>query len=157
MARHRFDEDDLPYVVIEKHSGSVGSFLIGIALGAGIALLMAPQSGAETRRGITQGARRARRAANDLATDVRDRVNDTFEQARAEVEQRIDSARQKIELKKEQVTRAMDAGRAAAQQTRDDLERRIAETKAAYRAGVEVARAGAPPLAPAVDEEQSPS
>jgi poly-gamma-glutamate capsule biosynthesis protein CapA/YwtB (metallophosphatase superfamily) len=34
----------------------------------------------------------------------------------------------------------MEAGRAAAQQARDDLERRIAETKAAYQAGAEVAR-----------------
>ena len=134
MRQHDYDDDE-PYVVIEKRSGGVGSFLLGIALGAGIALLMAPQSGADTRREIQRRARRAR-------TAVQDTVTDTFEQARAQVEERIDTARSAIELKRRQVTRAMEAGRAAAQDARDELERRIAETKAAYRAGADVARRG---------------
>jgi hypothetical protein len=46
--------------------------------------------------------------------------------------------------KKEQVSRAMEAGREAAHQARTDLERRLAETKAAYNAGADVARAGRP-------------
>ena len=46
-------DDDEPYVVIEKSSGGIGSFLMGIAVGAGIALLMAPSSGMETRRRLT--------------------------------------------------------------------------------------------------------
>ena len=54
----RHDEiDDEPYVIIEKNTGSVGSFLIGIAVGAGIALLLAPQSGEETRAEIARQAR----------------------------------------------------------------------------------------------------
>jgi hypothetical protein len=53
----------------------------------------------------------------------------------------------------------MEAGRAAAQQARDELERRIAETKAAYNAGAEVARSGqAQPIpAPAdLEPDESP-
>jgi uncharacterized membrane protein len=46
--------------------------------------------------------------------------------------------------KKEQVSRAMEAGREAAHQARTDLERRLAETKAAYNAGADVARASRP-------------
>jgi len=46
----------------------------------------------------------------------------------------------------------MEAGRAAAQQARDELERRIAETKAAYNAGVDVARSGSPAALPAADD-----
>ena len=38
----------------------------------------------------------------------------------------------------------MEAGREAAHQARTDLERRLAETKAAYNAGADVARAGRP-------------
>ena len=132
MGRFEFDDDE-PYVVIEKQKGSVGSFLLGIAIGAGIALLFAPQSGVETRRDLRRRARRARRAAVDMADDVTTRVSDTFEQARDKVEGRLDSARQAIELKKQQLTRAVEAGREAAQQARDELERRIAETKAAYQ------------------------
>jgi hypothetical protein len=43
--------------------------------------------------------------------------------------------RQAVDLKKQQVHRAMDAGRAAAREAREELEQRIAETKAAYRSG----------------------
>jgi gas vesicle protein len=154
----RSDYDDEPAVIIERHSGGVGSFLIGVAIGAAAALLLAPQSGAATRRELRRSARRAKRAAHDVASDIGGRVTDTFDQARGRVETGIDTARQAIELKKRQVTRAMEAGRAAAQQARDELERRIAETKAAYNAGADVARAGAPAALPApvardLDEE----
>src|SRR5574338_551508 len=100
----RRDYDDEPAVIIERHSGGVGSFLVGIAIGAVAALLLAPQSGAATRRDIRRGARRARRAARDMAGDISTRVSDTFDQARGRVEQGIDSAKQAIDLKKRQVT-----------------------------------------------------
>ena len=144
----RVDYDDEPAVIIERHSGGVGTFLLGIAVGAAAALLLAPQSGAATRREIRRGARRAKRAARDIAGDITTSVNGTFEQARDRVEQGLDTARQAIDLKKRQVSRAMEAGRAAAQQARDELERRIAETKAAYNAGVDVARSGSPASLP---------
>ena len=138
----RQDYDDEPAVIIERHSGGVGSFLLGVTIGAVAALLLAPQSGEATRRDLRRGARRARRAAQNMAGDLGTKVSDTFEQARGRVEHGIDTARQAIDLKKRQVTRAMEAGRAAAQQAREELERRIAETKAAYNAGVAVARNG---------------
>jgi gas vesicle protein len=147
----RVDYDDEPAVIIERHSGGVGSFLIGVAIGAAAALLLAPQSGVETRRDLRRGARRARRAAQNIAGDLSTKVSDTFEQARDRVEQGIDTARQAIDLKKRQVTRAMEAGRAAAQQAREELERRIAETKAAYNAGVDVARSNKAASLPAPD------
>ena len=155
----RVDYDDEPAVIIERNSGGVGSFLLGVAIGAAAALLLAPQSGAATRRDIRRGARRARRAARDIAGDISTRVNDTFEQARDRVEQGIDTARQAIDLKKRQVSRAMEAGRAAAQEARDELERRIAETKAAYSAGVNVARSGTAaslPAAPDLEPDDAP-
>lgn len=134
MSRSYDFDDDEPYVIIEKQSGTLSSFFVGLAIGAGVALLFAPQSGAATRRGLQRRARRAKRAARQVATDVTDTVVDTFQDARRRVEEGLDSARQAIEVKKEQVQRAMDAGRAAAQQARDELERRIAETKASYQA-----------------------
>jgi gas vesicle protein len=128
-------ESDEPFVVIEKTTTSIGSFLFGLAIGAGVALLMAPRSGAETRRDLRRRARKVREAAENAAEELTESVTDKFGEARQHVEERIDSARQAVELKKKQVTRAVEAGRAAAQQARDDLERRIAETKAAYDAG----------------------
>jgi gas vesicle protein len=132
MSRPYDFDDDEPYVVIEKQSGTLNSFFVGLALGAGLALLFAPQSGQRTRRGLQRRARRAQRAARQMATGMTDTVVDTFHDARRRVEEQIDTARQAIDMKKEQVQRAMEAGRAAAQQAREDLERRIAETKAQY-------------------------
>jgi gas vesicle protein len=137
---HQYDEDDdEPYVVIEKHSGSVGSFLIGIAVGAGVALLMAPQSGAETRQGIRRGARRAGDAARDLADNTRGAVNDRIQQGARRVETRIDSARHAVDLKssrsRERWTRG--ARRAAGARGPGAPHRR---DEGAYHAGGDVAR-----------------
>src|SRR5688500_3610124 len=130
----RHDElDDEPYLVIEKRSGSAGSFLVGLAIGAGVALLFAPQSGLETRRAVSGRARDARdRARSELGRRVAD--------ARDAVGERVDRARQAVEMRRRQVERAVEAGRAAAVEARADLERRIAETKAAYQAGTRAAR-----------------
>jgi gas vesicle protein len=136
MSRYGFDEDE-PYVIIEKHSNGVGSFLLGAALGAAVALLFAPRSGAATRRDIRRRALRARRAAEHAVTDATDAVAQTFQDARRKVEDRIETVREEIELKRRQVHRAMDAGRAAAKEARTELEQRIAESKAAARAGTD--------------------
>lgn len=146
--RHH-DHDGEPYVVIEKHSGDVGSLLLGVLIGAGVALLFAPRSGQETRREIRRKARQAGDAVKGVADEVTGQVVDTFEGAKARVEEQLDSARSAIELKKRQVSRAMEAGREAAQQARGDLERRLAETKAAYAAGADVARSAGNPIPPA--------
>ncbi|MGZ8378161.1 MAG: YtxH domain-containing protein [Gemmatirosa sp.] len=137
----RHDEyDDEPTIVIEKHSGSLGSLLIGLAVGAGVALLFAPQPGIETRRQISRRARDARDRALDVADDVSHQITDQIDRTRDAVTDRVDRARQAVDTKRRQVQRAIDAGRSAATEAREDLERRIAETKAAYQAGARVAR-----------------
>lgn len=137
----RHDEhDDERYVVIEKHRGDVGSLLLGVLIGAGVALLFAPRSGRETRADIRYRVGRAGDAVKDVADEVTGQVAETFDSARARVEEEIESARSAIRAKKRQVSRAMEAGREAAHQARGDLERRIAETKAAYNAGADVAK-----------------
>lgn len=147
MSRYEFEEDG-PYVVIERHDApSVVPFLIGLSIGVGAALLLAPRSGVATRRDITRRARRVRRAAEQVATDVTGSVANTFDEARRRVGERIDNARQAIVLKRRQVNRAMEAGRAAAQEARNELEQRIAETKAAYGASATVSRTGLTDLA----------
>jgi gas vesicle protein len=138
MSRHEYDDE--PYVVIERTSGSFGSFLIGIVVGAGVALLLAPDSGLETRRRLRRGARKVKRAAREKAEALADDVTDRYEHARRTVEDKLEAARSAIELTRRQAGRAIEAGREAAHQAREDLERRIAESKAAYQAGADVAR-----------------
>ncbi|HVF39406.1 MAG TPA: YtxH domain-containing protein [Gemmatimonadaceae bacterium] len=128
-----YDWDEEPYVVIERNEPGVSAFLAGLAVGAGIALLFAPRTGAETRRDLQQRARRVGDQAQDFVSEVTDSVGQKIEEARSSVQTRIETTRDAIELKRRQVTRAVDAGRAAAQQSRVELEQRIAETKAAYK------------------------
>ena len=92
----RDDEyDDNRVVVIEREKGTngMGMFLLGLAIGAGAALLFAPASGADTRRRLQHEARRARRTMNDM-TDafgdtVADTVADSVENARADLERAV--------------------------------------------------------------------
>jgi len=50
--------------------------LVGGLVGAGLALLFAPQSGAETRRIIRRRAKRVAADAQDRYDDVKDRLHD---------------------------------------------------------------------------------
>lgn len=129
-----------PRIIVERKSSGMSAFLIGLAIGAGLALLFAPHSGAETRKRLAVGARRMRRAAADAAGDVAEKAGETFAAARERVAEGIDTARQAASAAKTPVARAMREGRAAAAQAREDLERRLAETKTAYQAGARVAR-----------------
>ena len=132
MSDYDWDEDE-PYVVIEQKPAGVGSFILGLAMGAGLALLFAPRSGAETRRDLQRRAREVGDQAQDLVSELTESVGNTLGQAKDAVESRIDATRDALELKRRQVSNAVDAGRAAAQQARVELEQRIAETKAAYK------------------------
>ncbi|HEX3534180.1 MAG TPA: YtxH domain-containing protein [Gemmatimonadaceae bacterium] len=136
--RDWYDDDpyvERPYVIVERGDAGagIGPLLLGLALGAGVALLLAPQSGEETRRAVARRARRAQEAAQDFVEDVSGTVADKFNQVRASVEERIDATFEAVDAKKRQVSNAVEAGRAAARQTRGELEHRIAERKAAYK------------------------
>jgi gas vesicle protein len=82
-------ERDEPAVVIERRGSGAGSgvalFLLGAAVGAGLALLFAPQSGDETRAQLRRSARRAKRKARDLADSGRDLVDDLQRQGKSAV------------------------------------------------------------------------
>jgi gas vesicle protein len=132
MSRYQFSDDE-PYVVVERHeSAGVAPFLVGLALGAGVALLFAPRSGAATRRDIRRRATQVKETAEKAVSDVTDTVVNTYEDAKRRVEEQIDSARQAVDLKRRQMNRAFDAGRTAAREARYELEQRIAESKVAY-------------------------
>ncbi|MBC7840678.1 MAG: YtxH domain-containing protein [Gemmatimonadaceae bacterium] len=105
----------------------MSAFLLGAAIGAGLALIFAPQSGEETRQSIKRGAKKA----GDATKRAGEKVTDALALAKADLESRIDTARSSIDLKKVQVSRAVDAGREAARAAREDLERRMAEQRAA--------------------------
>jgi hypothetical protein len=71
--------------------------------------------------------------AQYFVSEDRESVTNTNHAATDRVDDTIDSTRNAVDLKRRQVSNAVDAGRAAAAQARVELEQRIAETKAAYK------------------------
>jgi len=123
------DHDEVPTIIIERGGGSVGPFILGALLGAGLALLFAPKSGAETQEDLKERARK-------LKTVAEERVRS----AQKNLEERLDAARQGVQSRVDDVRDAMDAGRKAAVDARGELEKKLERSKAAYRAGIEAAR-----------------
>jgi len=124
------DQDDSPYIVIERDSGSgMGSFVLGALIGAGLALLFAPKTGAETQAEIKEHARKLRSVAEERVRD-----------AQRQFEERLDDVRGGVQSRFEDVKEAVSTGRSAAHDARADLEKKLQRSKAAYRAGVQAAR-----------------
>ena len=57
-----------------------GFFLTGAAIGAVAGLLMAPKSGAQTRRDVRRFSKKALDQLDDLQSDVREQITDGYEQ-----------------------------------------------------------------------------
>jgi gas vesicle protein len=59
--------------------------ILGALIGAGVALLFAPQSGEDTRRLIRKKAKRLARDTRERYDDLRDKVRDRYDEARDKV------------------------------------------------------------------------
>jgi len=127
--QNEYDFDGQPYVVVERHDSGIGPLLLGIALGAGAALLFAPRSGAETRERIKMRARDASDAARERVEDLASAVTERVHDARDAVVDRVDTVRESVRRKRDGLVDAFDAGRSAAHQARLELERKLAERK----------------------------
>jgi gas vesicle protein len=125
-------KDDAEYVLIEREGGSsFGSFIWGAALGAGLALLLAPRSGRQTRNEIRAGVQRIRDRAEDAVRGVQDSVSG--------VTDRVDTVRTGVRSRMEAARAGFEEGRRAAKETRHDYELRA---RSGRRSGP--ASAGAP-------------
>lgn len=67
----------LPVPLPAKQDAAVfaAGLAIGIAIGAASALLMAPRSGAATRRALARGGRRVSRRSRDVWDDLRETLD----------------------------------------------------------------------------------
>ena len=134
MARDSNDDDRV--VVIEKDNNSgIGMLLLGLAIGAGAALLFAPASGEETRERIAREARRAGRRVKDMTDELGDTLADQVERARFSVDERVGRAKDAVKTRVDAVNEAVTASRDAAMQARGDIERAVENSKRAYADG----------------------
>ena len=78
------------------------SFLLGGVVGAGLALLLAPQSGKETRTKIKETAEDVKEKAETYIKEAKEKIGSTF-----------DKAKETLEEKKTAITKAVEAGKEA--------------------------------------------
>ncbi|HXW77436.1 MAG TPA: YtxH domain-containing protein [Candidatus Eremiobacteraceae bacterium] len=101
--------------------GFFSGLIIGGLVGAFFAIVLAPQSGEETRDLIRGRAHEAKNRAIDLAYDLKDRAATMADDLRAQAEQLSDIGRQAFDTTRARINEAMDAGRKAAQSKTDEL------------------------------------
>jgi gas vesicle protein len=89
-------------------AGVLFAFLGGAALGAVAALLLAPQSGRESREQLRRYAREAEEGLRDVAGEAGER----FEKA-------VDQGKEYVEAKTSVLREALDAGREAMKRERE--------------------------------------
>ena len=130
------DDDETTTFVIETRGGDGGveAFLFGVLVGAAAALLLAPRSGAETQAEIAGAVRRARDQVEGRVNEVREGVTGRVEGVRGRFSRGVDTVRGGVETQVGRARAAVDAGRHAAADAREELRRRVDEAKASYRA-----------------------
>lgn len=84
------DEKDTEHEAAERGSGSlVAGIIIGAIIGAGIALLAAPQTGVDTRRRLSRRAR-------ELREEAADRLEEASRRTRRELRRRRQQLRDQL-------------------------------------------------------------
>jgi len=91
-----------------ERAGCLTGFLTGSLVGAGLALLLVPQTGEETRDLLRAKLREASNRARDTADDIYSKGRDALDQARAAVDE------------------AVEEGNAAANEQREQLRHEVA-------------------------------
>lgn len=98
----------------------VGSLMLvaGGILGAGAALLFAPQSGKKTRRDLRKHLRRAQNEAEELVEDFSDKVSDLVEAMGDKTEAILDKGKEISADVKKDILKAFEEGKARLEKER---------------------------------------
>ena len=100
------------------------SFVAGGLIGAGVALLYAPQSGERTREEIREKAERTLIKAQKLEDSIKDTVNQLIGDISDKVGQLIEEGKDLAEDKKQELIAAIEAGKNALEAEREKLEKK---------------------------------
>jgi gas vesicle protein len=119
----------------ENGSSALLGFLLGVAVGGTLALLLAPQSGKKTRELLKKGLDDAEDKAVELARQAREKLDHGLEMGRevaGKARQRVENALhhgkeavhqeiEELERRKEQIAQAIEAGRKAMENARKEV------------------------------------
>lgn len=99
----------------------VSGFFIGGLVGAAVALLMAPQSGEETRTLIKDKGIELRDQVEETADDARVRAEKLAKEARSRAENLQQRGQVILDEQKNKLEDAIEAGKQAAQRKQDEI------------------------------------
>ena len=105
-------------------------FLLGTVVGAAAALLLAPQSGEETREQIREHGIELKGRAAELSEQGRQRAEELTAQARQRAAEVQERSRLTLEEQKAHLQDALEEGKQAAAKKRDELMARLEAEKA---------------------------
>jgi len=100
---------------------SVLWFVSGAMIGAGIALLFAPQSGRQTRRDFGRMGRIARNKAEEIGLQMRHSLMELADDISDKVQEQIDRGREWTDKAAEQVQGAVETGKRIVRQELDRI------------------------------------
>ena len=105
MAEDR--RDDLNFL------GALGLITVGAIIGAGVALLLAPKTGEETREMLREKGAELARRAQERGEEVARRAQETMGEAGQRAQEYLGRGREMVEEKSAQLRAAFEAGRSA--------------------------------------------
>ena len=95
--------------VVNKHNAA--TFVAGALLGAGVALLFAPQSGRKTRRDLSRFADKTRNKVEAARLELRHSIDNIIGEAAERIEEGLNCGIDWTDSKIAELQRALDAGR----------------------------------------------
>jgi len=99
------------------------SFLAGSIIGAGIALLFAPQSGEYTRREMREKAERALIKLHRMEDEVREAMHETIDNIKLKASQLVVEGKDAADIKKREILAAIAAGKTVLERERRTIEK----------------------------------
>lgn len=110
-----------------NNSAMVGALMLvaGGIIGAGVALLFAPQSGAKTRRDIKKYVRRAKSEAEEMVEDFSDKVGDVVDSLSERTHEILDKGKEISQDVKKDLLKTFEEGKARLEKERERLARML--------------------------------
>lgn len=99
--------DDLNFL------GALGLITVGALIGAGVALLLAPRTGEETRELLRERGTDLARRAQERGSELARRAQETMDGAQHKAHDLLGRSREVVEEKSAQLRAAFEAGRSA--------------------------------------------
>lgn len=105
----------------DHESSKLAYFLIGVGVGAVVALLFAPKSGRELREDIADRTRRGMDKASEAYHATRERARELAATGREKAVEMIEHAKEAVAEQRSRLSAAVDAGKQAYREEKQKL------------------------------------